>query len=38
MVDDSVIVEQARNVEALSNHVEEEVRNIFVGNGSRKAS
>ena len=35
-VNDSVIVEQARNVEALSDHVEEEVRNIF-GNGSRKA-
>ena len=32
---DSVIVEEARSVEALHDHVGEDVRNVFAGNGSR---
>ena len=35
---DSVIVEEARSVEALPDHVGEDVRNVFAANGSRRAS
>ena len=34
---DSVIVEEARSVEVLPNQVGEDVRNVFAGNGSRRA-
>ena len=33
----SVIVEEERSVEAFPDHVGEDVRNIFAGNGSRRA-
>ena len=32
-----VIVEEARSVEALPDHVGEDMRNVFAGNGSRRA-
>ena len=34
---DSVIAEEARSVEALPDHVGEAMRNVFAGNGSRRA-
>ena len=35
---DSVIVEEARSVDALPDHVGEDVRHVFAANGSRRAS
>ena len=34
---DSVIVEEERSVEAFPDHVGEDMRNVFAGNGSRRA-